>query len=371
MRRWVVLGLCTLVFAILVDFTSLAQDVAAAKIPQQAFAALGKARQWRSDAILVMVEVNDYGGAGNFTIKFSFYSPADRTGLWVIATAQGSSLVSEAGAVNWGTLAIPQLFLDLPEAVQKARALGMQGKMDHAMLRASSYGLNWEITPVSDPNLRVFTIKANLDASSSQPLQLPQLTQAPQLVSDWRIVPGQRIGPVSLGMTPASALRALGQLSQKCTVDILNARKGTDTMDVALNQSVTIGDPEDYPTIASNQLDPGQTNCNFDRWQLLVVFKGKLGSRLGDRMVTWIETPIQGGGVSGNYSTDRGIRIGSSEQDVLKAYGNVELKEDPFQAIKMAYSELGIEFTVGGSGPISEERFKNIVKEIAVTKAER
>lgn len=230
MRRWVVLGLCTLVFAILVDFTSLAQDVAAAKIPQQAFAALGKARQWRSDAILVMVEVNDYGGAGNFTIKFSFYSPADRTGLWVIATAQGSSLVSEAGAVNWGTLAIPQLFLDLPEAVQKARALGMQGKMDHAMLRASSYGLNWEITPVSDPNLRVFTIKANLGASSSQPLQLPQLTQAPQLVSDWRIVPGQRIGPVSLGMTPASALRALGQLSQKCTVDILNARKGTDTL---------------------------------------------------------------------------------------------------------------------------------------------
>lgn len=367
MRRLVVLGLFGLFLAVAVDFTSLAQEVLPSKVPQQAFAAMAKAKQWRQDAILVMVEVNDYSGTGNFTIKFNFYSPFDRTGLWVITSAPGSSTVTEAGPVNWGTLAIPSLFLDLPEAVQKARALGMQGKMDHASLRNTASGLGWEIAPVFDPNLRVFTINASLSASSPQPLQSPQL---PQLVSDWLIVPGQRIGPVSLGMTPEDALRALGQRSQKCTVDILSAIKGTDKMDVALNQSVTIGDPADYPTIESTQLDPGQTNCNFDRWQLLIVFNGKPGSRLSDRTVTWIETPAQGGGVSRNYATDLGIRIGSSQQDVLKAYGNVELKEDPFKDIKITYSELGIEFAVSGSGPNSEERFRNIVKDIAVTKPE-
>jgi hypothetical protein len=72
--------------------------------------------------------------------------------------------------------------------------------------------------------------------------------------------------------------------------------------------------------------------------------------------------------VSRNYATDRGIRIGSSEQDVLKAYGHAQLKEDPFENIKMTYSELGIEFTVDGSGPNSETRLSNIVKGIAVTK---
>jgi hypothetical protein len=288
MRRWVVLGVCALLFAMALEFTSLAQEVVPSKIPQQAFAAMAKAKLWRQDAILVMVEVNDYSGTGNFTIKFSFYSPADRTGLWVIASAPGSSMISEAGAVNWDTQAIPALFLDLPEAVQKARALGMLGKMDHATLLATSSGLDWEIAPVFDPDLRVFKINASLGASSSQPLHLPQ---PPQLVSDWRIVPGQRIGPVSLGMMPEDALKALGQRSQKCTIDVLDAKKGTGKMDVAINQSVTIGDGADNPTIASNQLDPGQTNCNFDRWQLLVVFKGEPGSRLSDRTVTWIVKP--------------------------------------------------------------------------------
>ncbi|MGA7622623.1 MAG: hypothetical protein WCA91_03500 [Candidatus Acidiferrales bacterium] len=135
------------------------------------------------------------------------------TGLWAIASAPGSSMVSEAGAVNWDAQAIPALLLDLPEAVQKARALGMQRQDGPATLLATSSGLNWEIALVFDPNLRVFTINASLGASSSQP---------PQLVSDWRIVPGQRIGPVSLGMMPVDALKALGQRSQKCTIDALS-----------------------------------------------------------------------------------------------------------------------------------------------------
>src|SRR5580704_9970897 len=149
MRRFHVLALCAL-FVLGDVSVSLSQEIVPSGIPQRAFQALLKAKQWRQDAILVMAQVNDYGNTGKFTTQFSFYSPSDRTGFWVIETAPGSSTASQAGTVNWGTQAIPALFLDLPAAVQKARAQGMQGKMDHALLRITSTGLNWEIAPVFD-----------------------------------------------------------------------------------------------------------------------------------------------------------------------------------------------------------------------------
>ncbi|MGA7622640.1 MAG: hypothetical protein WCA91_03595 [Candidatus Acidiferrales bacterium] len=367
MRRWVFLGLCLLIFAMAVGLSSLAQEIVPAKIPQQAFAALAKARQWRQDAILVMVEVNDYSGAGNFTTKFSFYSAGDGTGLWVIASGPGSSMVSEAGGVNWGTQTIPALFLDLPAAVQRARALGMRGKVDHAMLRVTRAGLNWEITPVSDPDLRVFTINASLSGtSSSQPFespQLPQPAQLPQPVSDWLIVPGQRIGPVWLGMIPASALKALGQRSQKCAIDVLHG--GTSA---TLGQAVILGDTAGSPNPPIDGFDPGGTSCNVERWGLFIFFEGEPNSALGDRRVDRIEASVKEGDVSRKYATERGIRIGSSDQDVRRAYGYAEMKKGDFENFKMTYEGLGIEFTFGGTGRGAEQLPKNIVEEIAVSK---
>jgi hypothetical protein len=324
MRRLIVLALLLGAVSVLV-----AQEVIPAGIPQQAVAAALKAKQWRQDAILVMVEVNDYSGTGKFTIQFSFYSPSNQTGLWVIVTAPGSSMVSQAGAVNWGTQAIPASFLDLPAAVQQARAQGMQGRMDHALLRVTSASLTWEITPASDPNLHVYSINAGLGVSSSA---------TPQ--SDWLIVPGQRIGPVWLGMTAVTALKALGLQSETCNRTLINGS------------------------------DLGMTYCNFRDLGLGINFEGDLGSQPSERRAVSITADAEEGSASRKYRTDRGIRIGSSDQDVWKAYGKLETKQSDSGNTEsdLSYPALGIEFHLGGLDENSQELPKNIVGKIEITK---
>jgi hypothetical protein len=334
---WLLTALLAVV-AGLAEVSSAQQESVPAGIPQQAFSALLKAKQWRQDAVLVMVEVNDYAGNGAFTTQFSFYSPSNQTGLWVITGVPGGSVVKQAGAVNWGTQALPVSFLDLPAALQKARAKGMQGKMDHAMLRVVSGGPAWEIAPSFDPNLRVYTISATVGLSS-----LPTPTQPPpqtQPGSDHLILAGQRIGPVSLGMTIGETLGALGLAQSNC------------------NRMVVNGD------------DGGQSSCDFEQFGLSMTFFGQIGTALVTRKAIWIA--VEGKhAASRSYVTDRGIRIGSSDQEVLKAYGNAEKKETAFQEHEMVYSSQGIIFTFGGFGNGSEKLPNNIVDQIAIVKPER
>jgi hypothetical protein len=369
MGRLAVLSFCAAFLAAVACVTLWAQQVVPSGIPQQAFAALQKAKQWRQDAILVMVEINDYNGTGNFAVKFSFYSPSNGTGLWVIQMGGGSGTVAQAGVVNWGTQPIPMFFLDLPAAVQQARARGLQGKMDHAMLQVTSSGMNWEIAPVFDPQLRTFAINANLGPSRSGPSPQRPGSDSPSSFgslpgSDSLIVPGQRIGPVSLGMTTVNALKALNQQSETCHSDLLN-HQGNENIFGGYSPVISIV-PGPAPQL--NGVDPGFTYCEFEHWGISINFLGDPNSSQGGRKAVWIGASPDAGNLSRRYATDRGIRIGSSDQDVWKAYGNVEKKLGDAQDISLSYPKLGIEFTLGGSGPNGQKLPGNIVEKISVTK---
>ena len=89
-----------------------------------------------------MIEINDYANNGQFQIRYSFYSPTDRTGLIV-----NDSTAMPAGPANWGTIPIPAEFVDLPDALAQAHAQGMQGTFNQARLRVGNHGLTWVITP--------------------------------------------------------------------------------------------------------------------------------------------------------------------------------------------------------------------------------
>lgn len=275
-------------------------------IPLQAAAAMAKAKQWRADAILVMVEVYDFSRSGKFALRFSFYSPSDQTGLWVTPDAPGGNAVHPPGPVNWGTQAIPKNFLDLPAAVQQARAIGMQGPMDHAILRVWPNGLAWRVASALDPNVRVYDIAA---ASATTNPQTPER-------SGTLIVPGQRVGPVFLGMSAGDAVKSLGQ-PETCNTNLLN---GVDIT--------------------------GSTYCEFRRWGVAIVFHGQPPSQLRDRRAIVITVSTEYGNASRRYATDRGIRTGSSMKDVLRAYGTTYRKFDDFGNVGLSYDGLGISFTL-------------------------
>src|SRR5262249_386658 len=46
-------------------------------IPQEAAQALAKAKQWRNDAELMMIDINDFSNNGNFLVNLYFRSPSD------------------------------------------------------------------------------------------------------------------------------------------------------------------------------------------------------------------------------------------------------------------------------------------------------
>jgi hypothetical protein len=125
-------------------------------IPQKASNAMMKARTWRSDAILVSVEVTDYH-TGNIMVRFSFYSPSNSSGLWIT----GDSISPVNGEVNWSKQPIPADFIDLPVALNQAQKMGMQGAMDHGTLQYWNGALAWRIAPAFDPAMRVYDVAAS------------------------------------------------------------------------------------------------------------------------------------------------------------------------------------------------------------------
>jgi hypothetical protein len=116
---------------------------------------LARAKQWRPDAQLMQIDINDFASNGNFLTAYYFRSPSNGSGLIVNDT---SSL--PVTAANWGSTPIPAGFIDLPDAVSRARAQGMQGGYNHALLRVGDHGPTWTITPLyqggtqSDPFAR-------------------------------------------------------------------------------------------------------------------------------------------------------------------------------------------------------------------------
>jgi hypothetical protein len=138
-------------------------------LPQQAAQAMEKAKSWRPDAILVMVEVNDLSRSGKFDVRYSFYSPSDGSGLWISESAIGGETVNQAGQVNWITKPIPKDFRDLPDAVSESHRLGMEGGIDHATLMVWPVkGLIWRVTPINPTTDFVYDIPSELPGSHQE-----------------------------------------------------------------------------------------------------------------------------------------------------------------------------------------------------------
>lgn len=83
--------------------------------------------KWQSDAVLMSMDLKpgDSGGAG---LSFTFYSPGQQQIMSFLPGSPGGAMSPASPGRSDVRQAIPAQFIDLPEAIQRARQLGMQGK---------------------------------------------------------------------------------------------------------------------------------------------------------------------------------------------------------------------------------------------------
>jgi hypothetical protein len=111
-------------------------------IPELMHAATRRARLWRADAIPVALEFKHLDvpnpAMRGPEVRVSFLSPSEGTGLFVTVSASGTRTFEFNQRVNWGTISLPPVFVDLPAAVRIARKHGMTGTANGASLRVWS-----------------------------------------------------------------------------------------------------------------------------------------------------------------------------------------------------------------------------------------
>jgi hypothetical protein len=97
-----------------------------------------KARPWHSDAIAVALEMERTRYEA-FYAKMSFVSPSTGSGLDLgVLPFEVSTRAFKS--VNWGTMALPQSFIDLLKVVEIAKQNGGTGAITRAKL---SFNVNW------------------------------------------------------------------------------------------------------------------------------------------------------------------------------------------------------------------------------------
>jgi hypothetical protein len=121
----------------------------------QAAVALNVARQWRPDAMLVQIDVQQ---SASYLPVFSFISPADNTRLNVMGRDKAMTTSEMPAASDPAAPSQPIIlrFIDLPDAVNFARMRGMTGEVRRAGLRVApgapsgDQALVWTIQPDAD-----------------------------------------------------------------------------------------------------------------------------------------------------------------------------------------------------------------------------
>jgi hypothetical protein len=147
-----------------------------------------------------------------------------------------------------------------------------------------------------------------------------QKRQQALTASDHLIVPGQRIGPIRLGMGMDEVLATLGQ-PDNIRKDEINHLAGDQWYYWSLNMSVAFSRGS-APTVFSIS-----TNC----W-------GKSGSTLGTSYWADME-PIQT-----VFRTENGIGLGSTSFEVRRAYSSYSYEDSG--GVWMDYKGLGLQFIV-------------------------
>ncbi|MEM7023797.1 MAG: hypothetical protein AAF637_14570 [Pseudomonadota bacterium] len=138
-----------------------------AEVPAVTDAARGLARSWQPDALLARVDYDRPSGtrATPPEVELFFFSPSSGLGLWVNVSTAGTSFF---GASRADGLAIPNGFLDLPQAWTIARQYGVAPPLERALLRV------W--TPEGGEPVLAWSISgngaaANIDATEGNRLE--------------------------------------------------------------------------------------------------------------------------------------------------------------------------------------------------------
>ena len=123
-------------------------DVVPTGLPKLlADATAGAARDWRSDAIPVALDLQRLP-SGDFAVTLTYVSPADFTALRVIVGRWGF-LPSELPRASWGDHALPTEFADAPALRARLTQDGKSDPLLSASLRVWSKGPVWTVTQIS------------------------------------------------------------------------------------------------------------------------------------------------------------------------------------------------------------------------------
>jgi hypothetical protein len=136
------------------------------------------ARKWRTDAVLTGIEAQlaDTGKhAGEYRVDYLFRSPSDGAGLTVMTTASGeASYKSLPPAAKSHTRALPDSFIDLPNAISAAREAGMFGQVRLARLVLATGSSRagrptWTLRPLESSGSKTYYI----DGLTGEPVAAP------------------------------------------------------------------------------------------------------------------------------------------------------------------------------------------------------
>jgi hypothetical protein len=83
--------------------------------------------RWARDAVLMSLDLKP-GSSGGVQAIFTFYSPSNQQGRVFIPNMSGAGLMAPYGRRDDVAHAVADHFLDLPDAIARARQAGMQGR---------------------------------------------------------------------------------------------------------------------------------------------------------------------------------------------------------------------------------------------------
>jgi len=139
------------------------------QLPMLARQMLGSARQWSADAALTAIAVQSYTqyayavSVGNaYIFNFTFVSPS--AGQVLTATFSQAGYQDHPDPLRDNVLGrpLPDSFIDLPDALERARMRGMREPLDHALLAVWQPPRGGEVLAwiISDRRLNTYAIDA-------------------------------------------------------------------------------------------------------------------------------------------------------------------------------------------------------------------